>query len=79
MRRAVRPRLDPLSPLCAEQFSTPSTPMIMSEKPARDEPRRVNMQARVASPVRTGSLLEPARPIPHRALPVLPSSCSTAL
>ena len=31
--------------------------MIMSE-PARDEPRRVNMQARVASPVRTGSLLE---------------------
>ena len=31
---------------CPEQFSTR---MIMSEKHARDKPRRVNMQARAAS------------------------------
>ena len=35
-----------------------NTEMLMSEKPARDKPRRVNMQARAASPARTGSLSE---------------------
>ena len=37
----------------------------MSEKHARDKPRRVNMQARAASPARTGSLPEASYTSPH--------------
>ena len=58
MRREVLPH----SLCCPEQFSTP---MIMSEKHARDKPRRVNMQARAASPARTGSLPEASYTSPH--------------
>ena len=58
MRREVLPH----SLCCPEQFSTP---MIMSEKHARDKPRRVNMQARAASPARTGSVPEASYASPH--------------
>ena len=37
----------------------------MSEKHARDKPRRVNMQARAASPARTGSVPEASYTSPH--------------
>ena len=44
--------------------------LVMSEKYAQNKPRRVNMQARAASPARTGSLPEASNPRPAVPRPV---------